>query len=429
MDNISAQWEVQYQNEVNVLNLTNLDDVNQPYSCAAWGNQGSLDDNLMTEDPGYTFFNHFNSGNAFPSNVFIDHTMTVFYKANNISYALANLKFNQMLEACEDDIGASCFQCDDCDMDGTFDDVDNCPDLFNPSQEDADGDGLGDECDDCYDEAGNVNMDGNIDVLDIVQSVNMILSGGINSTQFTACQISNANINVDGLVNVLDVIQLINMVLGNRYEDSYMDLSYASVKLYDDGNDKIIRIESTSNVSGVEFSFESGFSHSIALKDNSHIQTLTSSYDGVYTVVSYNMFNVPFDSHVIEYRIDNGSILRANDLYFVVGTVLGDAFQLTVEEGDTVIYDNGPYTFSLNNVYPNPFNPSTQISFSVPRDGYAKLSAFDMAGKEVDIIHEGFQSAGFHTYTWNASDMSSGVYYLRLSIDGRSTTAKAVLMK
>ena len=52
-----------------------------------------------------------------------------------------------------------------------------------------------------------------------------------------------------------------------------------------------------------------------------------------------------------------------------------------------------------------------------------------MAGKEVDIIHEGFQSAGFHTYTWNASDMSSGVYYLRLSINDRTTTAKAVLMK
>ena len=114
---------------------------------------------------------------------------------------------------------------------------------------------------------------------------------------------------------------------------------------------------------------------------------------------------------------------------FVIGNSDGESFQLTIEEGDNVVYDSGPYTFSLNNVYPNPFNPSTQISFSIPKDGYAKLSAFDMTGKEVDIIHEGFQSAGFHTYTWNASDMSSGVYYLRLSINDRTTTAKAVLMK
>ena len=67
--------------------------------------------------------------------------------------------------------------------------------------------------------------------------------------------------------------------------------------------------------------------------------------------------------------------------------------------------------------------------FSVPSDSYVRLSVYNVQGQEVDVIHEGFQSSGAHSYTWNGSDMSSGVYYLRLSIDGRSTTAKAVLMK
>ena len=105
MDQISNDWE--YQEDVNVLNFTNLDDVGQPYSCSAWGNQGALNDNLMTEDPGYNLFNDFNSSNGFPSNVFIDHTMTVFYKCNNLSYNLANIKIEDMLEACESDPNAN----------------------------------------------------------------------------------------------------------------------------------------------------------------------------------------------------------------------------------------------------------------------------------------------------------------------------------
>jgi len=220
MDNISADWEVQYQDEHNVLNYTNLDDVGQPYSCAAWGNQGSLDDNLMTEDPGYNTFNDFNTANGFPSNIFIDHNMIVHYKSNNLSYYIANLRFEEMLEACEDDPTANCSQCTDCDEDGTLDDVDNCPGLYNPSQEDSDGDGLGDECDDCHNFTGDINDDYNIDVLDIVLLVNIILSGGINSPDFTDCELTDANIDNNGVINILDVIQLIQQVIGLSFGES-----------------------------------------------------------------------------------------------------------------------------------------------------------------------------------------------------------------
>ena len=64
---------------------TNLDDLNQPYSCNQWGNrhvQVGDDEAIITADSGYTMFNWFNTGNAFPSVVFLDHTMTVDYMAN-----------------------------------------------------------------------------------------------------------------------------------------------------------------------------------------------------------------------------------------------------------------------------------------------------------------------------------------------------------
>ena len=78
---------------------------------------------------------------------------------------------------------------------------------------DSDGDGIFDECDDCMNWAGDVVSDGIIDILDIVITINIILSGGINSPDYTECELENANYNSDSIINILDVIMLINIVL------------------------------------------------------------------------------------------------------------------------------------------------------------------------------------------------------------------------
>jgi len=426
MDQISEAWE--YQEDYNVMNWTNLDDVGQPYSCSAWGNQGSVNDNLMTEDTGYTLFNHFNTGNGFPSNVWIDHNMTVYYKTNNTSYYIANLKFEEMLEACEDDAGANCNQCTDCDEDGTFDDVDNCPDLYNPSQEDSDGDGLGDECDDCHNLSGDINDDYNIDILDIIQVVNIILSGGTNSTEFTQCAITDANVDGNLTINILDVIQLINLVLGDfRADESDLD-NYAVAKIFYDANDLLIRIESGSDVAGVELSIDSDYYYTIFLKDNSHIETYSRYYDNILKVLSFNSFNEPFDGHVIEYRIEGGKSISQDDVHLTIASPTAEEFYVTSSSnGESEVLS--PVSYQLHDVYPNPFNPSTQVSFTLPVDGYVGLYVYNLKGDQVDTIYQGYQLDGTHSYTWNASSLSSGVYYIRMISDDSVLSVKAMLLK
>ena len=428
MDQISGAWQVQYQDEWNVLDYTNLDDVGQPYSCAAWGNQGSLDDNLMTEDPGYNTFNDFNQQNGFPSNVFIDHTMTVYYKTNNLSYYIAGIKFEEMLEACEDEVGANCNQCLDCDGDGTYDDEDNCPDMFNPSQEDADGDGLGDECDDCHNIIGDINDDLNIDILDIIQVVNIILSGGVESTEFTQCQITDANVDGNLMINILDVIQLINMVLGDlRADESDLD-NYAVAQIFYDANDLLIRIESGSDVAGVELSINSDDYYSVSLKDNSHIETYSRYYNNSLKVLSFNSFNEPFDGHVIEYRITDGRAISQEDIHLIIASPLAVEFYVTSNfNGEIDVLS--PVSYQLHDVYPNPFNPSTQVSFTLPVDGYVGLYVFNLKGDQVDTIYEGYQQDGTHSYTWNASSLPSGVYYIRMNSNTSTLSVKAMLLK
>jgi len=115
----------------------------------------------------------------------------------------------QLVEEC----GDLCLPCTDCDEDGTADSQDNCPGLYNPSQQDSDEDGLGDECDDCHNMVGDVNDDLNIDVLDVVLSVNIILSGGSSSPNFTDCEKLDADLDQNGIINILDVIQLINLII------------------------------------------------------------------------------------------------------------------------------------------------------------------------------------------------------------------------
>ena len=79
---------------------------------------------------------------------------------------------------------------------------------------------------------------------------------------------------------------------------------------------------------------------------------------------------------------------------------------------------------------PNPFNPSTELTYSIQSSGDVTLDIFDITGKEVSTLIDGFQSAGSHNITWNAENFPSGIYFARLSsVNGQSQTQKLVLMK
>ena len=93
-----------------------------------------------------------------------------------------------------------------------------------------------------------------------------------------------------------------------------------------------------------------------------------------------------------------------------------------------------PLEYSLNQNFPNPFNPSTSISFSIPKDGNVNLSVFNLNGHRVKDLINGNINAGIHTVTWNGfnSDgkpVSSGVYLYIIKSDSFSAMKKMILMK
>lgn len=73
-----------------------------------------------------------------------------------------------------------------------------------------------------------------------------------------------------------------------------------------------------------------------------------------------------------------------------------------------------PSTFKLYQAYPNPFNPQTRISFSVPKESYITLKVYDLLGREVATLVQEKKQQGEYSITWNAERVPSGVYYYRL---------------
>jgi hypothetical protein len=85
--------------------------------------------------------------------------------------------------------------------------------------------------------------------------------------------------------------------------------------------------------------------------------------------------------------------------------------------------------FTLDDNYPNPFNPVTNIAFSIPTQASVQLRIFNALGQKVATLVDEIRPAGNYTVTYNASDISSGLYFYRLDAGSHTTTKKMLFLK
>jgi hypothetical protein len=138
---------------------------------------------------------------------------------------------------------------------------------------------------------------------------------------------------------------------------------------------------------------------------------------------------------------DFGEVFTAsNDLYGFdvytngcsIGWAGGDAgTAIKMDLVLTGINSNGtiPENFYLFQNYPNPFNPSTKISFVLPQANNVKLTVYDALGREVAVLVNEFRQAGQWNAEFNASALSSGIYFYRLEAGSFTETKKMLLIK
>ncbi len=123
-------------------------------------------------------------------------------------------------------------------------------------------------------------------------------------------------------------------------------------------------------------------------------------------------------------------LMMWKDLLTGVDSTLGGLFpdrfgpdQATIPAAAT------PQSFTLYQNYPNPFNPSTKLAFDLPAGGHVVLTIYDLLGNQIDQLVNEKLKPGKHTITWNARELASGVYFIRLNLEGRLLTSKMILMK
>ncbi|MEN9839289.1 MAG: hypothetical protein RL177_768 [Bacteroidota bacterium] len=91
--------------------------------------------------------------------------------------------------------------------------------------------------------------------------------------------------------------------------------------------------------------------------------------------------------------------------------------------------DQSPNEFALSQNFPNPFNPSTVIGYQLSVSGPAKLTVFDVLGREIAVLVDGVMPAGSHTVNFDAVNLTSGMYVYRLEAGGKVLTRKMTLVK
>jgi hypothetical protein len=401
--------------------VTSLSDAGQPYSCESWqSNFGSSDAPLVIDENQSStgMFSLFHdSWNAFPTFAILDHTMTVRAKPWTLD---SNTNTNSCDGTSQTINGWS---------GGNTSNflqqlVDECGSLCEPCQDtnDTDGDGIGDECDDCHNLLGDVNDDMNHDILDIVTTVNIILAGGVGSGEFTECEETDADMDSNGAVNILDVIQIINLILDNR---AIHESGNVEVGISKNGLDFYLHINSDVSFTGFQLQINGEYPN-LSMDDNDHINLVSRVKNGQTYVIAYSADNEPFKNDFAGIHIAEGGVIEGNDLNIMVSSPAGEA--LTVVNMGS-ISQGTPNKFGLTSVYPNPFNPTTSVSFTLSDDSKIKLSVFDVRGNEVDIVFSDNLNAGEHTFTWDASDFASGVYYIQLNSASYSSMMKALLIK
>ena len=267
--------------------------------------------------------------------------------------------------------------------------------------------GLDLACADQIDFVGDINLNEiAYEIADAVMFTNYFIIGTDAFGDHIDGSVAASDTNKDGItLSVADLVYLIRVVIGDALPYDYAPKGDPVTAQVTYGNDTF----------GIEG--EMGAAH-IVLEGNVTPTLLADNMEMMYG------FNGQV-TNILVYSLEANQSF-SGDFLHADGRIVSTEFATFT--GQPVLSKLMPTTFKVGQNYPNPFNPGTSVDLQIPNGGAWRLDVYNINGQLVESL-SGVSEGGFETVNWDASDLSSGVYFYKVTAGQHSLTKKAVLLK
>jgi len=214
--------------------------------------------------------------------------------------------------------------------------------------------------------------------------------------------------NGDGEINIVDVVAIVNNILNPRTVG--VDDATTATLSFDNNQ---ISIEANGHISGVELVVEFTGNLDIDFANN---YIADYSIDGntahILLVSTENVKEI--------LTVTSGTITSIVEAIVVNSSQALETSSITIEE---------PSTFVVGQAFPNPFNPSTNISLKLTASADVSVKVYNLMGQLVSVIAEGSYSPNTYNWTWDAENLASGAYLVKTQVGSDVNTQKVMLLK
>jgi hypothetical protein len=245
---------------------------------------------------------------------------------------------------------------------------------------------------------GDVNSDYSLNVLDLIWVVGYILG----NQDFDDVQQTIADVDQNGSIDILDIVQLMVIIID---ENSRVASNESEITIYKHAN-KLVQNNDLL------------IAHDITISHDENIEI------NLADAMVADMTSDGYETRIIILDPKEDVLFTTDGAFEIVEMVsASDLGYLTLNTIEV------PTEFEVTSAYPNPFNPQTTIKFGLPEASAVKVSIYDINGRMVDELVDENLDAGFHSYIWSPSDVSSGVYIVHVLTQVGMDSQKIMLMK